>query len=269
MILEIAKPSQILQPYIKHYWYIENALDDGETYKQRIIPCGLPELTLYLGKRPKILGDMADFEDDFLLSGQRNRFYDLQIDQSLTVFSIVFQPQGLMAFFKLPINQLDNKSVSLREIDRNLEYELKMRIIDAPLFNTKIRIIESYLIDLLKEEHNRFDFRRMNQVVNAIKMTQGKIAIDDLANISCLSRKQFERKFVHLIGTTPKQYLKTIRMQLAIYLKSCNKDYNINDLVFDCGYYDQAHFTNDFKKLTGLTPLSYFENNASYSDFFE
>ena len=122
---------------------------------------------------------------------------------------------------------------------------------------------------MLEEELNRFNFSRINHAINTISQTRGKITIENLASETCLSRKQFERKFSELIGITPKQYLKTIRLQYSLYLKSRNDKLNITDIAYEVGYYDQAHFINEFKMQTGFTPKQYFDNNASYSDFFE
>ena len=40
------------------------------------------------------------------------------------------------------------------------------------------------------------------------------------------------------------------------------------DLAYKCGYYDQSHFINDFKSLSGLTPNQCFAENEVCSDFF-
>jgi AraC-like DNA-binding protein len=36
-----------------------------------------------------------------------------------------------------------------------------------------------------------------------------------------------------------------------------NAKVNWAGLAVDCGYYDQAHFIDDFKNFSGFTPLSY------------
>ncbi|PKQ66696.1 hypothetical protein BZG01_10510 [Labilibaculum manganireducens] len=269
MSIEIAKPSQILQPYIKQYWCIENVLLNGEHHIQRVIPSGLPELTLYLGNRPKIIGYKNDFEDNFILSGHQKGFYDLQIENKLSVFSIVFQPQGLMVFFRLPLTELYNESIPLKYLNEKLEQEILSKLTNEHSFEKRIQIIESYFIELLKEGYNRFEFARINHAINMIRLSQGKVSIENLASEICLSRKQFERKFSYLIGTTPKKYLRTVRLQLSLYLKSRNENLNITDLAYESGHYDQAHFINEFKIHTGFTPKQYFDSNAAYSDFFE
>jgi len=269
MSIEIAKPSKPLQAYIKQYWCINSVLLKGEKHIQRIIPSGLTELTLYIGSAPRILGDKKDFEDNFILSGHQKEFYDLQIENQLSVFSIVFQPQGLMAFFNFPLTEIYNQNIPLKYLNKRLEQKILPLLTDEQSFEKRIKVVENCFLNLLKEEHNRFDFKRINHAINFIREKQGKVSIEHLASETCLSRKQFERKFSKLVGITPKKYLNTVRLQLSLYLKSRNEKFNITDLAYESGYYDQAHFINEFKILTGFTPKQYFANNSSYSDFFE
>jgi AraC-like DNA-binding protein len=269
MAIAIAKPSQILQPFIKQYWCIDHVFLNGEKHIQRIIPSGLPELTLYFGNRPKTTGNKKDFEDNFILSGHQKAFYDLQIENELSVFSIVFQPQGLMTFFGLPLTELYNQNVPLQYLNKKLAQDILPQITNGQFFERRIQIIENHFIDLLKVENNRFDFKRINHAINVIRQTQGKVTPEMLASESCLGRRQFERKFSELVGITPGKYLKTVRLQLSLFLKSRNENLNMADLAYESGYYDQAHFINDYKILTGFTPKQFFENNVAYSDFFE
>jgi len=269
MSIKTAKPSKILHPYIKQYWCIENVLPNSEKHIQRIIPSGLPELSLYIGNRPKILGNKRDFEDNFILSGHQKEFYDLQIEGEISVFSIAFQPQGLMPFFNFPLSEVYNQSIPLKLLNKKLEQNLLPQLTNAQSFEKRVEIFERFFCLMLDDELNRFNFSRINHAVNIISQTRGKITIEKLASETCLSRKQFERKFSELIGITPKQYIKTIRLQYALYLKSRNDKMNITDIAYEVGYYDQAHFINEFKLQTGFTPKQYFDNNAAYSDFFE
>ena len=94
------------------------------------------------------------------------------------------------------------------------------------------------------------------------------ININLLASESCLSRKQFERSFSDIIGSSPKQFLKIIRFQNAIFQKSKHPELNLTELAHKCGYYDQAHMINDFKTLSGFTPRYFFSDCDPFSDYF-
>ena len=268
MPVHFATPSRTLAPYIKRYWAIENVLDKGEICVQRIIPTGLPELLLYFTPRPKILTDNKHLSDNVALYGHQNDFYDMELTGELSVFSIVFQPQGLMQFFKFPLNEICNRNISLKDINGQAGRDLEEKMNETNTFQQRVSIVETYLFNLLKNNFADFEFRRINHISELIKQTYGNISINQMASEACLSRKQFERIFVENIGISPKQYLKIIRFQSAIFHKQQNNNLNMTELSYESGYFDQSHFINDFKSLCGLTPKQYFAENEVCSDFF-
>ncbi len=269
MNYHFGQPSEKLKPYIKQYWGLENVLKAGEQYTQRIIPSGLPELILYLGHKPKALTKNRSLEDKFLLGGQQNDYYDILISEDLSIFSISFHPQGVRQFFPLPFIELLNYTIPLKYINKQLYGELEFKLSKQNSFQTKINIVEECLCKLLYDNKREFEFQRISNTIQHIRTTKGNIDIDTLASHACLCRKQFERIFAEYIGISPKQYLKTIRLQATIYFKSKNKNTSLIELAYENGYYDQSHFTNDFKTMTGLTPKQFFDDCEPMSDFFK
>jgi AraC-like DNA-binding protein len=269
MPIHFASPSHTLAPYIKRYWAIENTLGKGETCVQRIIPTGLTELMLYFTPRPQIITDNKQLSDNVALYGHQHDFYDMKLTGNLSVFSIVFQPQGLMRFFKFPLHEICNQNVPLKYLCGQAGQDLEEKMGEVVTFHQRVSIAETYLCDLLKNNYMDFEFRRINHVVELIKKTYGNIRVPQMASEACLSRKQFERVFAEHIGISPKQYLKIIRFQFAIFLKQRNTDLNMTELSYDSGYFDQSHFISDFKSLCGLTPKQYFAEEGACSDFFE
>jgi len=269
MSVHFAEPSQILAPYIKRYWAIENTLGKDEICVQRITPTGLTELLLYFTPRPKILNSNKSLSDNVALYGHQNDFYDMELKGDLSVFSIVFQPQGLMQFFKFPLCEIYNQNVPLKYLIGQNGRDLEEKMGEALSFNQRVTIIEEYLLNLLKKNFAVFEFKRISRVVELIRRTKGNINVNQMASEACLSRKQFERIFARDIGISPKQYLKIIRFQFAIFQKQQNPKLDLEELSFLSGYFDQSHFINDFKSLSGLTPRQFFTDNDACSDFFE
>ncbi len=77
-----------------------------------------------------------------------------------------------------------------------------------------------------------------------------------LANIARsvhLSQFHFHRKFVELIGMTPKQYLLECQIAKALSLLS-QGGLELSKVAELCGFAHQSHFTSRFKQATGLTP---------------
>jgi AraC-like DNA-binding protein len=269
MPVHFATPSKILAPYVKRYWAIENILDKGEICVQRITPTGLTELLLYFTPLPKILNSNKYLTDNVALYGHQNDFYDMELTGNLSVFSIVFQPQGLMRFFKFPLHEICNRNVPLQYVSGQAGRDLEERMGEATAFHQRVSIAETYLLNLLKTGFADFEFRRISRIVELIKQTYGNVNINQMASEACLCRKQFERVFAKHIGISPKQYLKIIRFQFAIFQKQRNPKMNMEDLSFESGYFDSSHFINDFKSLSGMTPKQYFTEDEACSDFFE
>ena len=266
MNFEIALPSSVLQPYIKQYWAIENVLDKGREHSHRIIATGLPELTFYFENRPK--SEKRNLEGNKLLNGQQNDYYDLLITDKLSMFSVTFQADGLSHFLKIPINELHNQIVTLDSVEKAFSHQLEDKLAEAKTFQKRIESVESFFLALLKNQLISVDHQRMTNSIRLIKATKGNISIDFLASKACLSRKQFERKFLSFIGISPKQFLKIIRFQHAIFLKQSVPDTRLTELAYEAGYYDQSHFINEVKELAGQTPKKLFENGEIVSDFF-
>jgi hypothetical protein len=150
MPVHFATPSKTLAPYIKRYWAIENVLDEGKVCVQRITPTGLTELMLYFTPRPKILTDNKNLSDNVALYGHQNGFYDMELTGELSVFSIVFQPQGLMQFFNFPLSEICNRNVSLKDINGQAGRDLEEKMNEATTFQQRVSIVETYLFELLK-----------------------------------------------------------------------------------------------------------------------
>lgn len=264
MNYEFAKPSIVLQPYIKQYWAIENALDKGTIHSQRVIATGLPELLFYFGNRPT--SDQRIIEGNTLLNGQQNDYYDLLISDTLSMFTITFHPSGLSHFLKIPLSELQNQTLLFEYIDKASSQQLEEQLWEATSFRQRIEIVEAYFLKRLNNQPISVDHQRMIHTTELIKSSKGIVSIDFLASKACLSRKQYERKFLAHIGISPKQFLKIIRFQNAIHLKQLNL--SLTELAFETGYYDQSHFINEVKELTGQTPKKLFANGEIISDFF-
>ena len=82
------------------------------------------------------------------------------------------------------------------------------------------------------------------------------IAVADLAHRATLSASQLHREFANRFGITPNQYIREVRIGVARHLLETD-DLSMAQVASECGFYDQSHFSRQFKTSTGLTPLEY------------
>lgn len=263
-----AKPSALLAPYIKQFWAIDNCLSEGKTHTQRIIPSGMPELMIYTGALPVASVEEKSLDAGIIVSGQQKGFYDLKITRSFSLFSITFQPYGMMMFFDIPLSELYDRNIPLQFILKDYVSRLEDTISEAATFYDKVESIEKFLTRRLLKSTERYGFKRIKSCIDLITNTKGLSDIKTLASQACLSRKQFERVFSESIGASPRQFLKTVRFQNAINYKAQNPGCSFTSLAYNCGFYDQPHMNNEFKKLSGMTPGEFFAECEPVSDYF-
>mgnify|MGYP004706876243 CR=1 FL=1 len=66
-----------------------------------------------------------------------------------------------------------------------------------------------------------------------------------------------QRLFKRYVGASARWVIKRYRVYEALERLSSDMNPDWAGLAQDLGYFDQAHFINDFRKLVGCTPAAY------------
>ena len=82
------------------------------------------------------------------------------------------------------------------------------------------------------------------------------LKIDDMADAVGLGRSVFYGKIKSLVGVSPSDFLRQIRMERALQLIVKSK-YTFSEIAYACGFTDPKYFSKCFKKETGMTPTEY------------
>ncbi|MEP6492691.1 MAG: helix-turn-helix transcriptional regulator [bacterium] len=95
--------------------------------------------------------------------------------------------------------------------------------------------------------------------VHRISAAQGGLRIAALASSIGITRHQLARLFATHVGVTPKTFARVMRAHAVIArVDAARAAYprrvDWSAIAYELGYYDQPHFIDDFKALTGTTP---------------
>jgi AraC-like DNA-binding protein len=85
------------------------------------------------------------------------------------------------------------------------------------------------------------------------------VRVDQLAALAGCSPRSLQRLFATYVGVSPKAVLARYRLQDAAALIDAGSVDDLATLAADLGWFDQAHFSRDFRAVVGTTPSAYLQ----------
>ncbi|SEI99757.1 AraC-type DNA-binding protein [Dyadobacter sp. SG02] len=94
----------------------------------------------------------------------------------------------------------------------------------------------------------------LQEAIQNIICQKGNVQIDGLAKTLNVSYKWLERNFLQFTGVSPKEFARQQRF-LHTYFDLVNgPDKDLPEIAFENAFYDQNHFSKEFKKFAGCSP---------------
>lgn len=253
-MIRSARSAPALQHLIRYYYQVEAHLR-GRTVLQPV-PARSPQAIEFTFGTPYIVhrldrGTVEQAHRVALIGAQTFRRVDLIMRGSVDAFTIVFQPGGLFMLFSLPGEVLTNDHFEGESALGRRFGELERRLGDVSSFHDRVRIANDY-----------FSSRR--PVTEAVTGTakaatevlsrSGCVRVSDLARQAGVGIRQFERRFQHEIGMSPKLYARIARFEAALRRKAAAPEMRWTDVAHALEYHDQMHMVHDFNRLSGGSP---------------
>jgi AraC-like DNA-binding protein len=94
---------------------------------------------------------------------------------------------------------------------------------------------------------------------------QQPISNQQLAGVSKMSLRAFERQFLASFHLTPQKYLRKLRLRIASRALIYTSE-SLSEVALSCGFADQSHFTREFRRQFGRTPRAYRGHYRSSAD---
>ena len=263
---QIYKPCKALQSYVRYYWIFKSK----QPLNVPTFSIGCPQI-IFHKKTPLYIPELKSYQSALSVSGQVNYPAHLSSGGNTNMITIVFQPYTLAAFLHLPISLLHNQEISGYDLENKQLNELATRIFDCEDDLLSIGIIEQWLLTTITNTPNKKVTYNLNRITAALNelLTKPGTSVNSLADIACLSKKQFERFFYATVGSLPKEYARIVRFQKSLkLLQHCSENINFAQIAYQSGYADQSHYIREFKLFSGYTPSALLNVCTPYSDLF-
>lgn len=243
-------PAEILRPYIKYYVVSEH--ENANEYKV------LPNTGLVIGFQYKgMLVNIEDNKENKLnpsgITGMTDGYKLFRNSADIGTILVYFTEVGFAHFATTPAHELFKMSIALENIfDKNKIVEIEEKLTLATTDIQRVNIVDKFLLSLLK------DIETDKLIVEAIKLiydSHGTIRIKDLNEKLYISQSPFEKRFRKVVGTTAKKFATIVRFNNVVDNLSKNK--SLTEICYEYNFFDQAHFTKEFKQFTGDTPENF------------
>ena len=142
-------------------------------------------------------------------------------------------------------NEVDNPSFGERMLVEGLSYAIAVRI-------------SRLAAGIRPPRPGALAPERLARAIDFISVHLGDsdLSLHDLAAVACLSTYQFGRAFKYATGETPHQFVLKRRIELAKLLLR-ERRLSLSEIACSAGFADQAHFSNRFRQIVGVTPRQY------------
>jgi AraC-like DNA-binding protein len=268
-------PSPAVAAFVKGFTIVEAEQEATRTL--------FPETGVVLGVRyggfARELGERgATRLPDASLTGMLGAARRISTSAGGGIVLATFHEGGAAALFSEPLHEIFGATIPLDELLPASELErLASQLACATGHAARVALLERLLLARRKPRHTD---PLVAAAARAIRDARGGVHVGALARELAISRDRLEKRFRHAVGTTPKHLASIHRLRRAVELYRGQASLghvrrqvaphpgpltgnlihagNLARVALDAGYYDQSHFTREFRAFTGESPRRFF-----------
>ncbi|WP_254427281.1 AraC family transcriptional regulator [Rhodanobacter sp. C01] len=191
----------------------------------------------------------------------RSRIYGVQLSRFVRMLSgnervlgAKFRPGAFYPFLRKPLSSISNACIPVNQVFSNVadaEEEIVACHDDRGMVDAASRFLVAHLPAL--DPNVETVCHVVEEIINDRSLTR----LEDVADLCSIRDRTLQRLFHRYVGASARWVVKRYRIYEALEQLAVGKPAEWAMLAQDLGYYDQAHFINDFKKLVGRSPSEY------------
>lgn len=249
--------SERLRPFVKRFWAVEWDLPIGERYQTATVSEPTINLTFEYGDIRRVNTDGPGF---WVTGPVTRRRFDVGLYGRGGVLGVNFRLGASLAFSDQEPSGIRDTAVPARlwfpRLEEDLGFaEADLRFASGPEdLGTLAESIESWMLSRRPEMTE--GYARFNRTVEALD-DPAVISLSILSDRAGLSERSLQRMFDRYCGVGVKTILTRARAIDAVRALDRGWEGSFGDLAAEFGWFDQSHFTADFRRVTGTTPAEY------------
>lgn len=251
-----------LEQDIEAYCFFRTA--DDTVISDLYFPNGLPAIVFHLGNPFKYFSKKGCWEvmPRISLVSCATSPVALNSGGNTDSIAIIFRPYTLYNMLKIRIGG----SGDATDIEPYIHGDLFTRLKETDCFEQRANLLNIYFAERLNGYSPEKDLFR--KVCNCILENKGIVERHGIAQAYGVSENYIHKLFMQRIGISFKPYSQVIRISNILKEIYCLDRPDWMEILEKYGYYDQAHFIKDFKKIVKQTPQQYLHLDKTFSAIF-
>jgi AraC-like DNA-binding protein len=232
--------------WIEHFWSVDWDLTGRPPFTSTVITFPVMHVTHEWGTDSPRHGYRLP---NTLIHGVVEEVFTTTLSGCGSVVGVRFRPGGFAARFGRDAASYTGRAMP---VDNEL-------FSGSTTFDDDINAAASRLDDLISDCDHEPDetYRALTALVDRIRDDDRLHRVEQVMDLSPWSTRTTQRVFRRYVGVPVKWVLCRYRLQHAALAIETDPTVDFADLAVRYGWYDQAHFINDFRSMLGCTPGEY------------
>lgn len=251
--ISLCPPDPRLSGLVASIWYGEGAVSYE---RDRILPSGQSQLLINLGPpqyriEPGPPERRVAFRDVWYAGLQQGPI-DTEAPDGNALLGIAFHAHGAYPWLGPELLDVREQVLPLAELVGNSVLALREQLLNVADVAQRFKLAQQWVMARMSDKQVvhpavLWSLRQLNR-------SEGRSSIALLALETGYSRKHLVDLFQRQVGMSPKALARVLRFRGALTLLQGAGSVPWAALADQCGYYDQAHLSNEFRAFTGVAP---------------
>jgi AraC-like DNA-binding protein len=241
--------SEPLHAVVQHFWSVRWDLRGANPF----VPETLPHPNVHL---------VFEAEGARIVGVHTGRF-TTRLENSGWVFGVKFRPGAFRPYFGRSVASLRDRSAPIDEVFGTKGAALARQVSDLRGEAERAAAVERFLNE--RKPPSDPNVERVGNIVDEIAENREIVSVEQVVELGRFGKRTLQHLFNYYVGVGPKWVIDRYRLHEAVERLQEGAHISFTELAMELGYFDQAHFNRDFRKLVGCTPGAFARRHPANS----
>ncbi|WP_369130311.1 helix-turn-helix domain-containing protein [Modestobacter roseus] len=238
----------VLAPFVERWWSVRWDRTGQPPFRSEVLSHPSVNLSVEEGTHPRFGFELPAV----LVHGVVTRRFTVDLVGAGRVTAAKFRPGGWAAFTGRPpaVGTVTPLGHELPVDAVGLVTDLLAQADDAD----RVAVLEAALLPVVPEPPA--EFVELSALLAEMVADRSVVRVDQVAGRAGVGVRSLQRRFARWVGVQPKAVLARYRLQDAAAAIDAGAD-DLAGLAASLGWFDQSHFSRDFRAVVGVPPSAY------------